>query len=364
MKIYKRKDGRYSTQVKQPDGKYKTIYGKTKREVRDKYNKMVADFQTQPFVPSNNIGLSDYFSEWINRYTVDLSYSTVRGYKYTFSNYILPFFGNKPMQKITYGECQDFVNLLNEKIHPNSVMIYTNKLKRIFNDAVKQGLIAKSPMDGVIMPRIIQSPRSTLDITEISTFITTAKEVIPEDYDVFEFLLLTGIRVGELFGLTIDSYDPVKHTLTVDKQYKRSEQGFCFTPTKTHKSRVLLLSERAEYIVQDRIQQIQEVRNINPDHNPLNFLFIRKGGKRYTHSTLARRLNSICDLGGFSHLTIHDLRHTYATISLALGGDVKTIQNNLGHSSAIMTLDIYATSTKSMEMNLNNKIDGLWESFS
>ena len=66
MKIYKRKDGRYSTQVKQPDGKYKTIYGKTKREVRNKYNKLVADFQTQPFVPSNNIGLSDYFSEWIN----------------------------------------------------------------------------------------------------------------------------------------------------------------------------------------------------------------------------------------------------------------------------------------------------------
>ena len=59
---------------------------------------------------------------------------------------------------------------------------------------------------------------------------------------------------------------------------------------------------------------------------------------------------------------MHDLRHTYATLALALSGDVKSVQKNLGHTSAKMTLDIYATSTTDMNEKLNNKIDDFWDS--
>ena len=68
MKIYKRKDGRFSTQIKTPDGKYKTLYGKTKTEVREKYEQTLIDFKTKPYVEPNKIGLKDWFDKWFTTY--------------------------------------------------------------------------------------------------------------------------------------------------------------------------------------------------------------------------------------------------------------------------------------------------------
>lgn len=362
MKIYKRKDGRYSCQVKRPDGKYKTIYGKTQREVRDKYNELITQFKTEPFVKPNKMGLKDWFEKWLEEYTIDLKYDTKLSYLTIFNHSILPYFGNKQIQKITTEDCQKFINEISKNLKPISVKIYTDKLKRVLNDAVKNGLISRTPMDGIILPKINKSEVRVIDSSEIRTFLEKAKKTYPRQYDIYEFLLLTGLRVSELIGLTIDNYNPKKHTLTIEKQYGSTENGKDFKPTKTNTIRTLLLSDRAEEIVKTRINRTEDLRKDNPDFNNRDFIFIQDKDKVYSRITLDKWLHNICDRNGLGYITVHDLRHTYATLTLALGGDIKTVQNNLGHSKANTTLDFYATSSESMKKELNNKLEMFWDS--
>ena len=362
MKIYKRKDGRFSAQVKQPNGKYKTIYGKTKREVNDKYLDLVAEYKTKPFVERKTITFTDYYLRWIDEKTVNKREGTIENYKLDYRTKFKSYFGNKQMQKITKSDCQKFVNKLAKTHKPRSVKTISSRLKKIFTDAVNDGIISANPAKNLIYPEIPVEPVKVLKLDEIGMFIDKAKELYPNHYDIFEFLILTGLRFSELRGLLVTDYDfdhqslEIKHQLT-----KFHNKDLKLTPTKTNNIRTLILSNRSNEIVNLRIKRTLDIRKEQENYNPKGFIFWQEKDTPYKIETLRLQMKNITKTLGLDDLTLHDLRHTNATLSLALGTDIKTVQDNLGHTNADTTLKFYSASTDSMKKELNNKFDNLWE---
>ncbi|MEG0377180.1 MAG: tyrosine-type recombinase/integrase [Eubacterium sp.] len=91
--------------------------------------------------------------------------------------------------------------------------------------------------------------------------------------------------------------------------------------------------------------------------NPESFVFTNELGGFIRHGTLSTHFKKVVTAAGLSHLRFHDLRHSFAVISLQVGDDIKTIQENLGHHSAAFTLDTYAHVSEAMRKESSKRMD-------
>lgn len=359
MKINKVKDRNlYRANVRKPDGKYKTIYGKTKKEVREKAESLAFDIKNGKFAEKNNVLVSDWCKEWCENYLIDVSDLTRKGYESSIRNHIVRVFGDKLLQKLTHMDIQNFIHDMAEDHSPKTIRNVINVLHRCLDDAQKNGFIAFNPAENLILPKRVKPPINVLDIEESKEFIKAAYRKSPEYGDCFEFLLLTGLRISEFIGLTVDAYNPNDHMLIIDKQYQ--PQLNSFVPPKHDVVRKIALSQRAVEIIERRIEEVTKIKNKHPEFNPLNLIFLNPDYQIIKQTTFRKKMKIISREINRPELRVHDLRHTFATITLASGTDIKTLQQRLGHSDATFTMNIYAHSTDTMNIQAAQNLDKIF----
>lgn len=372
MKISKRKDGRWRTTVKLPDGSYKSVYGKTRAECKDKATELEVQILTQEYVPKNTVTLQAWFNKWLDTFTINLKPTTINNYKITVNNHIFPFFGkNKRIQNITTLDVQSFVNYLSQQdLSSRTIYNAYYKLKKLLDCAKKSGLIAKSPCEFIELPVIKDDPNNNvLDLEQAKNLIELAYEyderIRPRSYvhyaDILHFLLLTGLRISELCGLTFDDYNKETGTLTIHRQLLM-RSGIHFQSTKNDVVRELYLTKQAQEIIENRIneERLKETTETNyKNHN--HFIFCNGIKPKLSYTAFHSWLKKVGRFAGIENLKPHTLRHSHATISLALGMDIKTIQENLGHTSVSTTMTVYTHSTGDMKRMATKKLEEFFE---
>ena len=167
---------------------------------------------------------------------------------------------------------------------------------------------------------------------------------------MFYLELSSGLRRGELLALQWEDLNVKERILTVNKQVTRMEGELDVTEPKTKNSvrKVALSQQAVDLLVQEHEQ--------HPD-NPILFPSPRTGG--YWSPDAVSRINRklLKNAGIEEHVRFHDLRHTFATLALENGMDVKTLSAMLGHVSAATTLDIYTHITNDMQRTAAANID-------
>lgn len=356
MKITKRKDRNlYSTSIRKPDGTYKKIYGKTKKEVREKADSLNFKFQSGDFVEDNNITLCSWLDEWMDSYLIDIKETTQISYKGVIRNHIKPYFKRKRLQKLTHNDIQRFIQSLSKKLSPKTVHNVYLVLHRSLKDAMINGYISSNPSDNVILPKKNKPIMNVLDVEQIKQLLKIAYEQEPEYADCFEFLILTGLRIGELVGLTIDSYNPETRELKIYQQYNPTLK--IFTSPKNDKVRLLILGDREHEILMERIKTAKRIMGKFKQANKNNLIFLNPSFDMLKETTMRKVLKRISSQIGVPNLRLHDLRHTNATLALASGVDIKTVQEILGHQDATFTMNKYAHSTNLMKKYASEKIN-------
>lgn len=356
MKITKRSDRNlYQTSVKLPNGKYKRVYGKTKREVREKAESLFFDIRSGKFVENNNIPMSEWCKEWCENYLINITESSRKTYITILNKHIIPYFGEKKLRNITHNNIQQFINS-RHNLSPKYIKNIHLVLHRCLRDAKTNGFIAVNPADNILLPKLEHKEMNILNENEIKDFLEVAYLTEPDYADCFEFMLMTGLRVGEFSGLPIDAYEPRTHTLLIKQQYNRRLGKI--TPPKHDKVRSIVLSKRSEEIIQKRIV---EVKNVHPRINRYNLIFLTPRMTIMNDNTLRDVFKRIVGKINKPDLRIHDLRHTYTTIALESGVDLKTLSQNLGHTSPSFTLNKYSHSTFNMQKDSAEKIDNFFE---
>lgn len=365
--IRKRSDGRwearYTLGIDPKTGKQiqKSVYGKTQKEVRQKLTAITAEIDDGTYMDIPRLKTADWLNTWVTEYIGNVKSSTRKSYQDHVRLNIIPYIGNVPLSKVTAAMIQQMYNELQveKDLSPKTIKNVHGVLHRALEQAQKMGYIRSDPLVAVTLPRIERKQIKPLEDEELSAFL---KEIRGNPYELVYFVtVFTGLRQGEVLGLTWDCVNFEKQTLLINKQHgkKKGTREYCFSSLKNDRPRVI---EAADGVMdalkkQQLRQQRWAARLKDGWDNPDNLVFTTETGRYLCNQTVYLAFKKIVRRLHLDATRFHDLRHTYAVNSLKSGDDIKTVQENLGHQTAAFTLDVYAHATNSMKRESANRMD-------
>ncbi len=331
----------------------KYIYGKTQAEVREKLTKAVSALDQGIYVAPSKITVTSWFNEWLDTYCVDrLKPYTVSKYSSVIRNHISPQIGAMLLTNIKGIHIQRmYNNLLHQGLSAKSIRDIGGIMHKGFDIAVKQDLILVNPCDKAELPKVTQKEIKPLSDAEIPQFL----QAIDKDpyCNAFALCLFAGLREAECLGLSWDQIDFDRQTITIDRQLQRAKGGFIIVPfTKSNKPRTIKPPTITfDYLQKEKtIQMVNRLRAGALWENKHNLVFTNMVGDNVNIETFYKHFKSIASEIGRQDARPHDLRHTAATVAIASGADIKSVQSMMGHATASFTLNVYAhTSEKMME---------------
>ena len=251
----------------------------------------------------------------------------------------------------TKGRVQRYphVKLKDKSLSARVVVGVHTLLNHCLDQAVTERLILVNPVKGCHPPKNEKKEMKTLPEEKIGVYLAEAERrgLLP----VFFLELTTGLRRGELLALLWTDLDVKAGTISVTKQVNRIGGELKVTQPKTHNSiRTLAIPQQA----------IDLLLFEHAKHPDSPYLFPSpKTGTMYDPDSFRHIHDNILKAIGAEHIRFHDLRHTFATLSLKNGVDVKTLSGALGHYSAGFTLNTYTHTTVQMKQDAASTIDAV-----
>ena len=349
--IRKRKDGRWEgryTAGRDPvSGKqiFKNVLGKTQAEVKEKLQKALAQAGKIDFTKTGKYTVTMWMNEWFENVAQikvrPSSHQTYRGY---IDHHITPNIGNIPLEKLTTMDLQKlYRKLLNKgrvdrveaKQQPKGLSAKTVRninqvISSAMDFAVAQKIIPENPCKAVALPKVEHKEMQTIPAEQLQAFLQEAKTT--GVYEMYYIELATGLRRGELLGLKWTDIDWKNGIIKVRRQVARVDGQIVDAPLKTKNSyRTVTISQQAIEVLKQQKEKTND-----------EYVFPSPNGGPISPDSVNNMLKRVLARAGIPKVRFHDLRHTFATIALQNGVDIKTVSGMLGHFSAGFTLDTYA----------------------
>ena len=356
--IRKRKDGRWEgrfTVGHDPiTGKQitKNVLGKTQAEVKEKLKKALAEAGQVDFTKSGKYTVGIWMDEWFENVAKikvrASSHQTYRGY---IDNHIKPNIGNIPIEKLTTMDLQKFyrkllttgrVERIESKDQPKGLSAKTvRNINQVISSAmdlaIAQKIIPSNPTNACELPKVEHQEMQTIPVEQLQAFLQEAKAT--GVYEMYYIELATGLRRGELLGLKWQDIDWKNGVIKVRRQVARVDGQIKEAPLKTKNSyRTVTISQQAIEILKGQKKKTNDA-----------YVFPSPNGGPISPDSVNNMLKRVLERAGIPKVRFHDLRHTFATIALQNGVDIKTVSGMLGHFSAGFTLDTYAHVTTSAQ---------------
>lgn len=347
----------------------RSFSGKTQKEVREKMQAAAVAVNDGDYFEPSKITVGQWLDTWAAEYLNSVKPRTVESYKANIMQHIKPAVGALRLSELTAVDVQRLYNGLTNKHNGAPLSAKSKKnvhgtLHKALEKAVALGYIRHNPADKPDLPKIQKTEIKPLADNEMISFLDAIKG--SEYESIYTVTLFTGMREGEVLGLTWDCIDFKAGTITIKRQLQKvrgSGGEYVLVPTKNGKTRIIAL---ASYVIQvltaQRKAQYEQRLKAGPVwSNPLNLVFTNALGKNLCSQTVYLHFKKLAAAAGVPDARFHDLRHSYAVAALRSGDDIKTVQENLGHHTAAFTLDTYAHVTEKMRQESARRMDGFIE---
>ena len=361
-------EGRYTAGYDPETGKRitKNVLGKTQAEVKEKLSKAIEESKKLDIVRSDEYTVAEWLRLWYELYAKpNIRPTTADSYRLGIEKHVIPRIGDIKLNKLTSREIQKMYKDLQENgrlrksqkskqpgLSNSTVRGIHMMLHNALDRAVKERLILRNPTADCIIPNIQKQEMKILLPEDMKTYLEAANKrgVLP----MFYLELVSGVRKGELVALLWDDLDIEQRTISVSKQALSRPGGeIVVNRPKTENS------IRAISIPQEAVDLLVEEHQKHPD-NPYMFPSPKTGEMYYPDSVVNLHKKLLQD-AGLEHIRFHDLRHTFATIALQNGVDVKTVSSMLGHYDAGFTLRTYTHATRQMQEQAAEKMGNFME---
>ena len=397
--IRQRPDGRWEARVtigtNPGTGKpvRRSFYGDTQKEVRAQMTAALSAIDAGTYQTPKKLTLGAWLDEWFETFCrPKVKPLTLASYEKMITNHIKPRLGAMQLQAVRgthvqklYTELRksgrkvplrdDDGNIVKEKgetvyttgpLSPKTVTNVAAILHKAFDVAIKQGFIQHNPCEAAELPKAVKHEIKPLTDEEIPRFLAALKE--EPMGNAYALCLFAGLREGECLGLSWDQVDIDKGRITIKQQLQREKTKggkYYIAPfTKSTKPRIIEPPAIAfDYLREEKKRQNAfRLRLGAAWKNPDNLVFTNELGEHLKIFTFYSRFKKIAASIGRPDARPHDLRHTAATVAIASGADIKSVQDLLGHATASFTLNVYAHTSEQMMRDTAARVQGYYDS--
>ena len=361
--IGQRKDGLYYARCRNYRGEreercFKTLPEAKNWRQKQLYLRLHPEGRT---VASPNMTVDAWFNQWVRDVVGNRAPNTVRNYRERYEHNIQPFIGSMLLRDVKQIDCQRILNAMEDDYAGSTIRQTYMTMGTFFKSAKDNGFIDRHPMDGVRYTKPVRAVDDIhfLTVDEQKRFLEAAKG--SHNYAQYALILETGLRTGEMIGLTWDAIDWEKRTLTVNKtlefRYKQDEWR-AGSPKTQHSYRTIPLTDRAYEILKGiwdsrpeqkesptldkTLEYIDRRTSVSSKLVMRDLVFVNwRTGEPAKNSSYDTHLYKLCDEARIKHFCMHALRHTYATRAIESGMQPKVLQKLLGQAGIKTTMDRY-----------------------
>ena len=341
----------------------------TRAEAYEKGTEAFVDFKHGNIgITSEKITVKDYLESWLNIAQVSLKEATKAAYGRIIRKRITPYIGGLVLQELTPAQVD---KMLRKQVMQGMAYGTVNNTKRVLSIALKYavhpaGLIQSNPCGYVTVPKKARHDcvKRTLITPDKLNELLSGQKLGSPYYLPIQILYRTGMRIGEVLGLTWDRIALDKAVITVDRQMAVERNKF-ETPKTTSSVREIpiddeLVSMLSEWrFMQDSFSTADGYiyayegadgvfrecsKELCSTKQTIPFVCTRQNGKLIRYSSIRHLLLAY-------GLNAHSFRHTHATMLIENGASPKGVADRLGHSDATITQNIYTHITEKLKID-------------
>lgn len=321
---------------------------KTREEAIEARDKARYNVRSGIDVAPQKLSVCDLLTRWLENSRTRIGAKTYQEYESLVSRYIYPRIGSVQITKLRPLHIEAMYCDLMTKGRKNgkgglsgtSVRHVHGLLNTVLEWAVRMRIVSHNVMKSVIPPNRARPDVEALTDDEIVKVLDEAKGSRWET--AIKLALSTGMRRGEIGAITWGSIDLESKTITIRAALSETKAGVTVKTTKTGRTRTVPLAPLAIDALKERRQQYAAERlAAGPGYLDEGYIIADPLGRLYAPSALSDAFRKIAKQAGVKK-RLHDTRHTFATILIGSGVDVRTTADLLGHSTPTVTLSIYS----------------------
>lgn len=333
------------------DGHTYTRYGKTRDEVRRKIMSIRTSADTGCLPEPTKLTVEEWLLVWLDTYSM-VKKSSQTKYESVMRNHLFPAIGDVPLQKLTTQHVQRMYNrLLRDGKEPKTIKDIHGILHKPLEKAVRLGYLQRNVCDACDLPKVEKKEMRPLIDSEILQFLQAIKGTRYEA--LFYVAMFTGMRQGELIGLTWDCINFERGTIRLYQQLQSIKQKgdqYAFGSLKNGQARTIEPAATVMDVLRKvKTQQIEwQQRCGDVWDNPHGLVFTNEIGGHLCHYTVFKHFKKVVKGIGLKEVRFHDLRHTFAVLSLQSGADMESVSKMMGHATVAFTMDRYGHVSNTM----------------
>ena len=323
-----------------------------KRKAEQFLREKLAEYERMEGIVRSDVKFSDYVRIWLEQIARTVDPVTMQGYQVIADGHILPYFDEKKtaLADIDCKTLQQYIDTKHTSgrldgkggLSPKSIRAHKNIISQALDMAVKNRLIPSNPCQFVILPPLVRYESTFYNDKQLKDLFAALKDdpMLP----LVKITALYGLRRSELLGLQWDSIDFEAKTMTIRHTVAKVTEVIAKDKTKNASSRrTFPLTDEALNIF--KVAKCQEEQNriaFGQEYQENPYVFKWPDGHTYSPDYVSHRFNDLLKKYKLTHIRFHELRHSCASMLIAMGWSLKDVQEWLGHSDIQMTANIYS----------------------
>jgi integrase len=344
------------------NGKRRYVSGRTRTATAQKVAKLRDDAVRGVAGPSPRVSVGDQLTAWLRAVRTRVRPSTYRGYEQHVRTNIMPLVGSIPLARLSPSDVEG----MQERLMSTGRAARTARAARIIlssalADAVRDGSVHRNVARLARTPRVERPELSVLTADEVDQLVTSTTD--DDNGPLYVVAVASGLRQGELLGLTWDDVDLERGQLTVRRALALDERGtYSLQSPKTARSRrTVALTGFAVEALRRQQRRVKQARLAAGStwQDRLGLVFPDQIGRPQSGTAVTKDFAKSLQQAGLPHIRFHDLRHTFATLAISRGASLRAVADALGHSTITVTADTYAHVTPELRREVASALDGV-----